>query len=436
MPIDKLECFCMELFATADSRFGGQAGNQQLNFDIDGIGLRNLAPAGLGKSIGCYLRILMDRVVLPQLSDVVSEAAFRTQVLPSLYENSGSLGTIKISAATAPAHNPAVEDEQLKLFLNLDELTVTLPVIQVGGDDGTPPAPEPTRKERSRIRTGPAHLTAAISEAAFQRVFGIIRDTGDFRIHVNPTTMSLWGVTATVSAYVRFHLTNGTVSFEPDNTLRINKLDITWDQLEVSVAIDLPPVDIVVPCPVFGFPIVVGTLFEDSTDIAFTLDFPTEFTTEVSCNAGLKAWYATGTSNEWQVNIVPSRVDVEILNVADTVAAIINNALDAAANDLGIPSELVDLVESIVNLVRDGLDIADDLFGWIQTLIFDSLEIKLGIEDKVATWLADKIPIYHVGDPIQVMAADGSLIPVTLPIEYLEARIDDGEMAVLVDVGG
>jgi hypothetical protein len=180
----------------------------------------------------------------------------------------------------------------------------------------------------------------------------------------------------------------------------------------------------------------VGTLFEDSTDIAFTLDFPTEFTTEVSCNAGLKAWYAMGTSNEWQVNIVPSRVDVEILNVADTVAAMINNALDAAANDLGIPSELVDLVESIVNLVRDGLDIADDLFGWIQTLIFDSLEIKLGIEDKVATWLADKIPIYHVGDPIQVMAADGSLIPVTLPIEYLEARIDDGEMAVLVDVGG
>lgn len=440
MPIDKLECFCMELFATANSEFAGQAGNQQLNLDLDGIELKNLTPAGLEKSIECYLRILMDRVVLPQLSDVVSETVFKTLELPALYENGASLGSIKFSAATAPAHNPAVEDNQLKLFVNLDELAITLPEIVIEGDDGAPPAPEPVRTERSRTRTGPAHLTAAVSEAAFQRVFGIIRDTGKFRIRVNPRTMSIWGVSGTASARVEFHLENGTVSFEPDNTIRIRELDIKWEKLEVSVAIDLPTITFYAPVPVPWPPFVmiveVGELFEDSTDIAFTLNFPTEFTTEVSCNAGFKTYYGVGPSNEWQVYITPSRVDVDIIDIADTVADMLNNALDEAANDLGIPSEIVDLIEGIIELVRDGLDIADDLFDWIQTLIFDSLGIETNIETYVAVWLADKIPIYRLVDPIPVMAADGSLIAVNLPIEYIEARIDDREMTLHVDVGG
>ena len=188
-PIDRLQCFCMELFATAHSDFEGQAGAQRLSLDIDGIELKDLAPEGLENSIECYMRILMDRVILPQVADAVSENIFRMQEIPSL-EGEGTMGSIQISAATQPAHNPAVEANQLKLFLNLEELAITIPPIEIGTETGTSP---PTRTKRARTRTGPAHITGAVSEAAFQRVFGITRDTGRFRIKVAPRTMSLFG---------------------------------------------------------------------------------------------------------------------------------------------------------------------------------------------------------------------------------------------------
>ena len=319
----------------------------------------------------------------------------------------------------------------------MEELAITIPPIVITGDGGPP---VPTRTERARTRTGPAHITAAVSEAAFRRIFGIIRDTGQFRISVAPKPLSMFGVTGTASAEVEFHLENGTVSFEPDNTIRISELDIKWDRLEVTIALNLPKlcfyVYVPIPLPPFIIPVEIGCIFEGNPDLQFTLSLPTGFTTEVSCNAGLKAYYGIGTPNEWLVYIKPSRVNVDVIDVADTVGDMLENALDAVAESLGIPDEIADVIGSIIDLVREVLDIADDLGEWLQNLIFEALGIETTIESYVAIWLADTMPIFRLEDPVEVMPAEGSLIPVKLPIEYLRAQVNDSEMVLMVDVGG
>lgn len=369
----------------------------------------------------------MDRVILPQLSDAVSKLIFKSQAIPDPIGGSQSLGSVQISAATAPPHNPAVEENQLKAFLNLEEFSITIPPIEFSSENVPSP---PIRVERARTRTGPAHITAAVSEAAFRRLFGIIRDTGHFKITVTPKPLSIFGATGSASVYVEFHLENGTVSFEPDNTIRISELDVKWDKLDVTIAINLPRICF----SLFG--IELGCIFEGNPDLEFTLHLPTGFTSEISCNAGLKTYYSPGSPNEWLLYIAPSRVDLDIIDVADTVGDMLNSALNSMIEALGLPDWFEDIAENIIGYVRELLDIPDDLGEWLQNLIFKELGIESTIESYIAIWLADTMPIRVLEDPVEIMPAEGSLIPVRIPIEYLGAQVNDFEMILMVDVGG
>ena len=435
-PIDKLECFCIELFGVGSSQFQGQAGNQKMLLNMDGIELKDLAPVGLENSIECYMEILLERVLLPQISDVVSELAFSLHEIPPPPDPT-NLGSIQISAATSVPHNPAIEDNQLKLFINLEQLTLNIPPITIGaGGSSNPP---PTRITRNRTRTGPADMTAAVSEKVFQKIFGVIRDTGKFKINVAPQTLTVLGVTGSVSANIEFHLANGSVSFQSDGTIKIDELDIKWDKLDVTFGLNIPKFCIEVPVPVLYPPfyemVTLGCLFDKNPDLSFTLHLPTGFTSEISANAGIKTYYGLGTPNEWLVYMTPSRVDFDFIDYADTIGDILDTALNAAINALGLPSWADPFVDSLVDLVRGLLDIPDDIGEWLQNLIFDTLGVETTIETYIAIWLADSMPIFTLEDPKEVMKAEGNLIPVKIPIEYLGATVDDNELTLILDVG-
>ena len=437
LPPNRLDCFCMELFATGHARFEGPGGNQRLLLSIDGIELEDLCPEALENSIECYMMTLINRVVLPPLSDAISEVAFQVQQIPPL-SGPDSIGTFQIEASTAVANNPAIEDDQLKMFLNLKEITLVIPPITIGGGGGgTPP---PTRIEKSRVQTGPASITGAVSEAAFQRVFGVIRDTGKFEIILDPQTASLFGITGSVSADIKFHLANGDVTFEADNTIRISELDVKWDQLDLTLGFDLPKLCFQICYPLLWPPwydcVDLGCLFEANPDFSFPISLPTGFTSEISLNAGLKTYYGLGSPNQWLVYITPSRVDLDIIDIADTVGDILDAALDAAISALGLPGWVSDITSSIVDLIRGLLDIPDDLGEWLQNLIFDTLGVEVTIETYITQWLADSMPILALEDPLPAFPADGPLIPVKIPIEYLGASVDDDEITIIADVGG
>jgi hypothetical protein len=69
------------------------------------------APEGLEANLECYLKLLMRYVLLPRLR--IAMAAFHFGILDGLAQ-------ITLSPTTTVPHNPAVEDDMLKLFVDVE----------------------------------------------------------------------------------------------------------------------------------------------------------------------------------------------------------------------------------------------------------------------------------------------------------------------------
>lgn len=445
--LTKLQCFCIELFGTAHGTFEGMKENQRLTLSVDRLELQDIAPEGLENAMECYMHTLLEKVILPTLTDVMAEIIFKTHEIPGIPTGSSTkpadLGTIQIAASTAVANNPAIEDNQLKLFLNMDQFTLVIPQIVIGSaGGGTPPLP---RVVKSRVQTGPATITTAVSEAAFREAFGVIRDAGRFDIVIQPQTAANLGVKGSFSARIRFHLANGSVSFNADNTIGISELDIVWDQFDLAFRVDIPALTIPGPClpipfsnpPAFACLPPLGVLFEKSPDFSIPLSLPTGSSTEISLNAGFKTYYCPGSPSQWQVYLAPSRVDLDLVDVADTFGQSLGIALNDAIVAMTLPGITPDSIKSnIVGRVRDLLDFPDDVGEWLQQQIFTSLGVETTIETYIWKYFADSIPVLRVENPVEVLPAEGARSAVKLPIEYLGASVNDDEMIITVDVGG
>ena len=70
---------------------------------------------------------------------------------------------------------------------------------------------------------------------------------------------------------------------------------------------------------------------------------------------------------------------------------------------------------------------------WLADLVFSTLGVSFSIEQLIVNALLDT-PIYKLGDPIEVLPAEGVLAPVRLPFQFLGARVDATELIVEADV--
>jgi hypothetical protein len=107
-PFDILEmiCFCLDLYAKVVII----RENNFLKIKIFGIELQEITPVGLENTIECYLKQMLDSVVLPKMQIAIEDLVF----------NAGSyfsLGLTPIS--TAVPYNPDVSNDSLSLFINL-----------------------------------------------------------------------------------------------------------------------------------------------------------------------------------------------------------------------------------------------------------------------------------------------------------------------------
>jgi hypothetical protein len=111
LPTDRLECFCIDLFITGHFDVTGPPGNQVLSFKLDGLEIVDIKPDGLENSLECYFKSLIHLVVLPRMSFALENIVF--DIL--------KMATVALSATPAPAvvpNNPAIENDQLKVFIN------------------------------------------------------------------------------------------------------------------------------------------------------------------------------------------------------------------------------------------------------------------------------------------------------------------------------
>jgi hypothetical protein len=311
------------------------------------------------------------------------------------------------------------------------------------------------------------HLTLAANEKAFRKLFDAIRDNFVFE---KSDSASLGPLTA--SYHIKFHLANGSVDLRGDNTIKISELDIKWDILDLTLAFDIPEQCFggfcIIPIPFDGcaleFPEIC--LFSANPDLTVTLPLG-GITSEVSATgtlftkyfvnpdrpAGMNDWDAQDADpalyNKWQVLLDLESVDVDPIDVADTVGDLLEAAVNALVDDLlgGLPDFIKDFIKAVlggaIDILRLILDIPDD----IQEFIEDLLNTSLGLLNIVAQVLFDLFgsdsPLFEIEDPYPILdkAANPndppppSLVPVKIPIRDLTVFNNDVEMVVQANVG-
>ena len=310
------------------------------------------------------------------------------------------------------------------------------------------------------------HLTIAASEDSFKRMFNAIRD--NFSLS-DADTIDFGPFTAGYD--IAFHLENGDVDLRADNTVKIDELDIKWDKLDLSLGIDIPRRCIggwcIIPGPfgcILRFPRIC--IFDDDPDIKLTLPLG-GITSEVSLTGrlvmrhfdnparppGMHAWdaqdAAPSLASEWQLFIDDPVVDIDPIDVADTVGDLLEAAVNAAIDNLlsFLPGWARDIIKGIlgpvIDLIRAILDIPDDIQEWIS----DLLNVSFGLLDIIAQFIidyfGDKTPLARIEDPYPLLPATANpnsfgpsmLIPVKVPIRRLAVFNTDVEMVLEADIG-
>jgi hypothetical protein len=123
LPTEAILCVCLELFAVAHFEWGtiGNDDRQWLKPRLDGLEIVDLQPTPMEDAIECYLKTVLRLGVLPRL--VVPMEAMILNITEALadqgfaIEEKVTLGPAPISAQLP--HNPAIEQNLLKAFINL-----------------------------------------------------------------------------------------------------------------------------------------------------------------------------------------------------------------------------------------------------------------------------------------------------------------------------
>jgi hypothetical protein len=301
-------------------------------------------------------------------------------------------------------------------------------------------------------------MTVAVSEKTFRLLFDRLRDS----LHVSHSDSGSFGpFTASYSVGIR--LANGTVDLQSDNSVRISELDIVYDPLNLDLGVDIPEICVggfcIIPSPFGGcwvraprvcvfsadpdisIPIHLGGLINSEISGAFSIDLKHERDpNRTAAMTDLDAEDA-GVPDQWKVFLNPIWLDVDLIDIADTVGNILDAAINTVVDGfLGflpgwVRSILHAILGSIVDLVRAILDIGDDIQEWLSNL----LGVSFGLFDFALTLVADyfakKNPIYAVEDPYPILPYSGGLIPVKVPLRDMDVTVTDDEMILSTNIG-
>jgi hypothetical protein len=445
-----IDCFCLNLFATGGFGIAGIPGKQNISMNISGIEIPELNLESLEKMIGCYALLTLNQGIFPQIMDAISALAFNAINLPK------SMGSLIISASATAPHNPAVEDSQLKVFANLDSITFNL----------LPSEPTPSEKKsagavtrisRPRNRKGTFDFNAAVSAAAFEKIFTAI--VKGFRFSKSGTdSYGPFSVNYDVVA----HFEGGSLEMRDDGTIVIKELDVKWDEFKLSIGINIPKlcvgggeVCLMPPYPSCNVP-VVGCrdcvalpsycFFSDSPDITVPIDLSESITSEVTFNARVEAFYGvySGTPNRWQIVAIPTLPsDLHVTGIADTVGDLFKNRVKGSIDNLlsssKAPDWAINLIYEILggidNIIRNILNIPEDIGKWFIDMIH-KIGITKSLFNDLHDYLTFKIPTaLEIEDPFQVLRPDDLMIPVKIPIEFIEVSVNSHEIVIKGDVG-
>jgi hypothetical protein len=302
-------------------------------------------------------------------------------------------------------------------------------------------------------------LQLAISEDVMNRLFVHLRD----KFAISHSDSGSFGP-FTASYAVGIKLKNGKIDCQSNGTILIKELDIVYDPLKVEFGIDIPSVTVggfcIIPTP-WGCALRAPkkTFFGGNPDIKVPLDLGGIITTEISasCSANLKRipdpagagmtrWMANavGHPDKWHIFLDPGYIDIDLIDIADTVGNLIDKLVDAAVDKLlgFLPGWARSLVKAILggftSLIRDLLDIGDDIDEWLSNLLGVSLGLFDFAVQAVLEFFAARNSVFDFEDPYPVMKAQGGpspLVPVLVPVIGPSIAVNDDELVVSTSLG-
>ena len=102
----------MDLYVTGHVEVTGPTGDQKLTAKVDGMEIVDIKPEGLENSIECYLNMVLQLVILPRTSVALEALVFDIM-------NMVSLTLTPTPTSTTLPNNPAIEDDQLKVYIDM-----------------------------------------------------------------------------------------------------------------------------------------------------------------------------------------------------------------------------------------------------------------------------------------------------------------------------
>ncbi|HTU43729.1 MAG TPA: hypothetical protein VMF91_01615 [Bryobacteraceae bacterium] len=299
------------------------------------------------------------------------------------------------------------------------------------------------------------HITLAASANTFKQLFQALEQSFSF---TKSDSANFGPFSANYS--VKVHLQGGSITLNNDNTVEISNVEIVWDTLKVGVCFNLPGFCVggwcIVPDPFdgcwvslpklcIGGPICIepdlSGLVSEISDIKAGLR--TNYYIDPARTPGqsdLDAEFA-GHSNQWQLFLNPTLVDVLPIDIPATIDNILENLLKNAIDNLlwFLPGWAQDLLWSLIgpvlDLFKSLLGIAGDLTDWLSNLLGNVFGLVPLIETAVADYFANQYPLYHFEDPYPILQSSDGLIPVKIPIRDLTVLVDSSEMVLSANVG-
>jgi len=318
------------------------------------------------------------------------------------------------------------------------------------------------------------HARVIASEKAFERLFSKVVEKF---VYEDADSADLGPFTAGYD--IKIHLEGGSVDLRADNGVHVKELDIKWDRLNLSLGVNIPELCVggfcIIPNP-FGGCILRAPrycLFSEDPDIQILLPLGGLITSEISIVDGelftryvvnqnrpgdMDQWDAQNAVpdplfNKWQLVLDPRTVDVDFIDIADTVGDLLDDAIEALFDGLlsGVPDWAKALIRAIlgpiVHLVRVILDIGDDIQEWLINL----LGVTFGLQNIIGLALIAYFdignPLFEIEDPYPILPKAENpnnrpnetplpeLLPVKIPIRDLTVSNNDVEMVLEGNVG-
>ncbi len=498
LPRSDLDCFSLDLYAegvlknTNTVRF--------LNMSLDGLDIAGFKPDGLRQLIDCYLMYFTNGV-LYSVSNSINALLAETFNLESLLDYQPATFTLAISPSTTVPINPSIEDDQVKLFMDatIDLNGEVLGPPGGGGSGGPGYGPATSRSIVPRPGTGPSDFTVAISQNIINKIMATVLAPGSIEIEIPPgpppPAAQPWSTYGGPPLYVDYQveisLAGGAVtlqnptSAQPNGSILVKDLTVSWDSLNFRINIDLPKISI----PGFSTPALVVdgvtiipainipgfSLFGGNghnPDISIPIDLG-GLESQVSMVLEPMTYYAVGNTavsndpNRWEFYVVP-QLPIFVLPIEfgpKLQKAIEDGIANAFADILDpFPGPLQDIIKDILTtaleaiggavaaILSDASSLAETIVDWITNENFLGLTNLL--DNALLNYFAGSSPLFSLRDPYvvsqpnplgtQVVSPSNPRVTVTpgpptinlqIPIPYVGVSINSSEVVVEADVG-